>query len=112
MTAHGNFKEVPIGHEFKFGTYIAVKISATHGKITFANGSTEDRYIYPTQWVEYNPFERKNMLPLQQKKKFPSVSWQKNLSARSTQMQKLLQTQTVCALKRAKLTDCWAQLKS
>ena len=55
MTTHGNFKEVPIGHEFKIGTYIAVKINATHGKIIFANGSTEDRYIYPTQWVEYNP---------------------------------------------------------
>jgi len=55
MTTHGNFKEVPIGYEFKFGSYIAVKISATHGKIIFANGSTEDRYILPTQWVEYNP---------------------------------------------------------
>jgi hypothetical protein len=51
----GNFKDVPIGHEFKFGSYIAVKISATHGKIKYANGSTEDRYIYPTLWVEYNP---------------------------------------------------------
>lgn len=55
MTTHGNFKEVPIGYEFKFGSYIAVKINATHGKITYANGSTEERYIFPTQWVEYNP---------------------------------------------------------
>lgn len=55
MTTHGNFKEVPIGYEFKFGSYVAVKISATHCKITYANGNTKECYISPIRWVEYNP---------------------------------------------------------
>lgn len=54
MIVKGNFKEVPIGYEFKFGSYMAIKISDTHGSVKFANGTTREQYFYPTLCVEYN----------------------------------------------------------
>ena len=57
MTTKGNFKDVPIEHEFKMGTIVGVKKDASHGLITYATGGQELRYVYPTQWVEYNPVD-------------------------------------------------------
>ena len=54
MKTSGNFKDVPIGYEFQIGYIKAIKTSATHGTITFANGTKEERYFYPTMWVQYN----------------------------------------------------------
>ena len=55
MTTKGNFKDVPIEHEFKMGAIVGVKKDASHGLIRYATGKEEMRYVSPTQWVEYNP---------------------------------------------------------
>ena len=57
MIIHGNFKDVPIEHEFKVGSIKAIKVDESHGQIKFACGKEEIRYFYPTLWVEYNPVD-------------------------------------------------------
>lgn len=51
----GNFHEVPIGHEFKYGTYVAKKLDASHGEVYFPLKDNEVQYFSPCRWVTYNP---------------------------------------------------------
>lgn len=55
MKTKGNFKEVPIGHEIKFGSYIGVKIDATHVEVQYPLKENEVIYFSSSRWVEYNP---------------------------------------------------------
>lgn len=56
-TTKGSFKSVPIGHEFKFGSYVAKKLDASNGEIKYPSDKREIRYFSPCQWVEYNPID-------------------------------------------------------
>ena len=51
----GNFRDVPIGHEFKYGAYTATKVDASHGEVHYLLKDNEVQYFSPTRWVSYNP---------------------------------------------------------